>query len=120
MPTRLAPGTTFLISSICLSSASRSDTPVTLVPDAAMLGTSCAATGSVTAEYTTGTSLVAATTDWADGVAMATMASGRSPPNLRAIWAAGPVLPWALGYCHLRFLRRPEEHRVGKGGVRPV
>src|SRR5690606_9408518 len=81
MPTRLAPGTTFLMSSICLSSASRSDTPVTLVPEAAMLGTSCAATGSVTAEYTTGTSLVAATTDCADGVAMATMASGRSPTN---------------------------------------
>src|SRR5690606_26241267 len=82
MPTRLASGTTFLISSICLSSASRSETPVTLVPDASMEGTSCAATGSVTAEYTTGMSLVAATTDWAEGVAMATMASGRSPTNL--------------------------------------
>lgn len=85
MPTRLALGTIFLIRSICLSRASRSDTPVTLVPVGSMLATSWAATGSVTAEYTTGTSLVAATTAWADGVAMATMASGLSPTNLRAI-----------------------------------
>ncbi|MNI40538.1 hypothetical protein D3C73_947630 [compost metagenome] len=69
-----------------------------------MLLTSWAATGSVTAEYTTGTSLVAATTACADGVAMATMASGRSPTNLRAICAAVPLLPCALWYCHFRFL----------------
>ena len=55
MPTRLALGTIFLIRSICLSRASRSDTPVTLVPVGSMLATSWAATGSVTAEYTTGT-----------------------------------------------------------------
>ncbi|MNF16932.1 hypothetical protein D3C80_2201900 [compost metagenome] len=48
--------------------------------------------------------MVAATRAWAEGVAMATMASGLSPMNLRAIWAAVPVLPWALWYCHLRFL----------------
>ncbi len=45
-----------------------------------------------------------ATTAWAEGVAMATMASGLSPTNLRAICAAVPVLPWALWYCHFRFL----------------
>jgi hypothetical protein len=63
-----------------------------------------AATGSVTAENTTGTVLVDAITAWAEGVAMATMASGLSPTNLRAIWAAVPVLPWALWYCHFRDL----------------
>ncbi len=104
MPTRLAPGTTCLTKSICLSSANRSDTPVTLVLDGSQLGTSLAATGSVTAENTTGTLFVAVITAWAEGVAMATMASGLSPMNLRAICAAVPVLPWALWYCHLRFL----------------
>ena len=42
-------GTTFLISSRCLSSGDRSDTPVTLVPEASQVLTSLAATGSVTA-----------------------------------------------------------------------
>src|SRR2546427_10163327 len=110
MPTRLALGTTCLTRSICLSRASRSDTPVTLFLDGSQLGTSLAATGSVTAENTTGTVLVDATTAWAEGVAMATMASGLSPTNLRAICAAVPVLPWALWYCHLR----SEGRRVGK------
>ena len=63
-----------------------------------------ATTGSVTAEYTSGMSLVAATTACAEGVAMATITSDLSPTNLRAICAAVPVLPWALWYCHLRFL----------------
>jgi hypothetical protein len=48
---------------------------------------------------------VAATTAGAEGVALATMASGVSPPNLRASGAAGPGVPWALWYCHFRFLR---------------
>ena len=104
MPTRLALGTTRLIRAICLSSGSLSDTPVTLVPVGAQLLTSCAATGSVTPEYTTGIDLVAATTACADGVAMATMASGLSPMNLRAICAAVAVLPCALWYSHFRFL----------------
>jgi len=96
MPTRFAPGTTRRISSTCFSSSSTSETPVTFVPEGPMPGTSWAATGSVTAEYTTGTFLVAATTACADGVATATIASGRSPTNLRAICAAVPVLPCAL------------------------
>jgi len=104
MPMRLASGTIWRISSICLSSASTSETPVTLVPEASQLGVSCAPTGSVTAVNTTGTLLVAATSACAEGVAMPTMASGWSPTNLRAICAAVPVLPWALWYCHLRFL----------------
>src|SRR4029453_18101475 len=104
MPTVLALGTTRLIRATCLSNGSLSDTPVTLVPDGAQLLTSCAATGSVTPEYTTGTLLVAATTAWADGVAMATIAVGLSPTNLRAICAAVPVLPWALWYSHFRLL----------------
>ncbi len=62
MPTRLALGATRLISSICLPSSSASDTPVMFVPEAAIDGTSLAATGSVTAEYTSGMSLVAAAT----------------------------------------------------------
>ena len=49
MPTRLAFGAIFLISSRCLSSGDRSDTPVTFVPEASMVFTSLAATGSVTA-----------------------------------------------------------------------
>lgn len=92
------------MSSICLSSSSASDTPVMLLPEAAIDGTSLAATGSVTAEYTSGMSLVAAATACAEGVAMATITSDLSPMNLRAICAAVPVLPWALWYCHLRFL----------------
>lgn len=104
MPMRLAPGTTFLIGSICLSSASMSETPVTLVPEASQLGVRCAPTGSVTVLKTIGMLLVAATSAWADGVAMPTITSGLSPMNLRAICAAVPVLPWALWYCHLRFL----------------
>src|SRR5690606_12945185 len=67
MPTRLACGTTFLISSSCFSSTSASDTPVTLVPLGSRDATNCAATGSVTAEYTTGMDLVAATTACAEG-----------------------------------------------------
>src|SRR5690606_41857634 len=70
IPTRLASGTTCLISSTWRSSDKASDTPVTLVPLGSVLGTSCAATGSVTAEKTTGIELVAATTAWADGVAI--------------------------------------------------
>ncbi len=75
---------------------------MTLLPEGSQLRTSWAATGSVTAANTTGTDLVLATTAWAEGVAMATMASGRSPTNLRAICAAVAVLPWAVWYCHLR------------------
>lgn len=104
MPTRLACGTTRLIRAICLSSGSLSDTPVTLVPDGSQLLTSCAATGSVTPAYTTGTVLVAATTACAAGVVMATMASGLSPMNLRAICAAVAALPCALWYSHFRLL----------------
>ena len=37
---------------------------------------------------------------------MATMASGLSPTNLRAICAAVPVLPWALWYCRTEVLAR--------------
>ena len=49
MPTFLAVGLIFLISSTCGGSGSASDTPVTLVPDLPMLLTSLADTGSVTA-----------------------------------------------------------------------
>ena len=69
---------------------------MTLLPEALQVLTSLAATGSVTALNTTGTSRVAATTAWADGVAMATITSGRSPMYLRAICAAVPLLPCAL------------------------
>src|SRR5690606_20195409 len=96
IPTRLACGTTCLMSSICLSSDRLSETPVTLLPLGSRVETNWAATGSVTAEYTTGMVLVAATTAWADGVAMATMTSGLSPTNLRAICAAIAVLPCAV------------------------
>ncbi|MNN53134.1 hypothetical protein D3C81_1678710 [compost metagenome] len=104
MPTVLTLGTTRWIRATCLSSGSLSETPVTLVPVAPQPLTSWAATGSVTPEYTTGTVLVAATTACADGVAMATIAFGWSPTNLRAIWAAVPVLPCALWYSHFRLL----------------
>ena len=76
-----------------------SETPVTLVPEASQLGVRCAPTGSVTVLKTIGMLLVAATSAWADGVAMPTITSGLSPMNLRAICAAVPVLPWALWYC---------------------
>src|SRR5690606_36177864 len=71
-------------------------------PEGSQLRTSWAATGSVTAAKTTGTDLVLATTASADGVAMATITSGLSPTNLRAICPAVAVLPWAVWYCHLR------------------
>src|SRR5690554_995172 len=102
MPTRLASGRACLMRSTCFSSDRLSETPVTLVPEGSMEPTNCAATGSVTAEYTTGMVLVAATTACADGVAIATITSGLSPTNLRVICAAIAVLPWAVWNCHLR------------------
>ena len=48
------------------------------VPEPSKLGTSLAATGSVTAENTSGMLLVEAATDCADGVAIATITSGSS------------------------------------------
>ena len=62
-----------------------SDAPVTLVPEASQDFISFASTGSVTAEKITGIELVAAMTDCADGVAIATMASGLSAANCLAI-----------------------------------
>ncbi|VTR15362.1 Uncharacterised protein [Serratia fonticola] len=56
--------------------ATLSETPVTLVPLGCQLLTSLAATGSVTVVNTTGIVLVAATTDCAAGVEIATIASG--------------------------------------------
>src|SRR5690606_31697932 len=76
MPTLRASGTNCLMTSSWPASSTRAVTPVTLVPEASKDDTSCAAIGSVTAEYTTGMLLVAATTACADGVAMATMTSG--------------------------------------------
>ena len=61
-----------------------------------MLGTSLAATGSIMALNTTGTLLVAATTDWALGVEITTIASGLSAANFLAIWPAVAVLPCAF------------------------
>jgi hypothetical protein len=61
-----------------------------------MEATSCAATGSVTAEKITGMSLVAATAACADGVEIATIAAGASPTNWRAICAAVAGLPCAV------------------------
>ena len=92
----MSVGTIFFIKSICGESGSSSDTPVTLVLEASQLLTSLAATGSVTAANTTGIDLVAATTDCALGVAMATITSGLSPANFLAIWPAVAVLPCAL------------------------
>ena len=57
-------------------------------------------------------SLLAATTACADGVAIATITSGRSPTYLRAICAAVPVLPCALWYSYFRFLPGFEAGRL--------
>ena len=73
-----------------------SETPVTLPPGASIEATSCAATGSVTAEKTIGMSLVAATTACAEGVEIGTITAGASPTNWRAICAAVAGLPCAL------------------------
>ena len=75
-----------------------------LVPVASQLFVSRAAMGSAMAAKTMGVELVAAIMVWAEGVEMATMASGLSPTNLRAIWAAVAVLPWALWYCQRKFV----------------
>src|SRR5690606_40072108 len=90
------------VQTCALPISSSSDTPVTLVSEASQLLTSCAASASATAAKTTGMDLVLATTTWAEGVAMATITSGLSPTNLRAIWPAVAVLPWAVWYCHFR------------------
>ena len=55
-----------------------------------------APSGSETAVYIIGMVVVAETTDCADGVEIATIASGLSPTNCLAIWPAVAVLPCAL------------------------
>ena len=89
-------GAISLTRSRCWPIGDRSDTPVTLPPGWSGLATSLAPSRSVTAVKTTGMSLVALTTVWAEGVEIGTMTSGRSPVSLRAIWAAVAGLPWAL------------------------
>ena len=91
------------IKSICGSYGRASEAPVTLVPEPSKLGTSLAATGSVTAENTSGMLLVEAATDCADGVAIATITSGSSATNCLAICPAVAVLPCALWKLTVRF-----------------
>ena len=71
--------------------------PVTLPPGLSSEPTSLAPSGSVTAVKTTGMSLVAATTAWAEGVEIGTMTLGL--PRRRACGRSAPRcagLPWAL------------------------
>ncbi len=86
-------GTNSLISSRCSFKFAISDKPVTFPPGFSKLGISFAASGSVTAEKTTGISFVALTTACAEGVAIATITSGLSPTSLRAICVALSGLP---------------------------
>ena len=97
-----AVGTISLIRFRWSASGDRSEMPVTLPPGCSRFFTSWAPTGSVTAVNTTGMSWVAATTAWAEGVAIGTITFGFSPTNFCAIWAAVAGLPWADSYWKTR------------------
>src|SRR2546421_11707806 len=80
----------------CSAIGGASDTPVTLPSGFSYLLMIFALTGSMTVANTMGTSLVAATMAWLVGVVIATMASGTSPTNLRAICCWVGMLPLAV------------------------
>src|SRR5215467_10151756 len=80
----------------CSAIGGASDTPVTLPPGFSYLLMIFALTGSMTVANTIGMSLVAATIVWLVGVVIATIASGVSPTNLRAICCWVGMLPLAV------------------------
>src|SRR6516162_6945538 len=88
----------------CWAIGGASDTPVTLPPGLSYLLITLALTGSITVANTMGMSLVAATIAWEVGVVIATMTSGTSPTNLRAICCWVGMLPFAVWYSTDKFL----------------
>ena len=95
-PIFLTSGVSSLQSSKVWSTGIASDVPVTLADGLLKSSTSLAPIGSVTAENTTGISLVAAAIAWAAGVAMAIIKSAFSPTNLLAIVFKFDWSAWAF------------------------
>ena len=77
--------------------------PVTLPPGFSRDSTSPASTGSVTAVKSTGRSVTAWATPWAEGVAMARTRSASEPARFEAMLVEVPWSPEAFWRSRVRF-----------------